>query len=196
MNETNCIQIAIETFGTRHPEIELSRSPVSAGDIAELETKLHITVPNAVKDYLLSYTFSVPLVTGRMLGDFSKTYCEETGRWREMEIEEEIAATTLQLPLMFPNFDLRNFEEANRIFAGTGYLWIGLYNEEYYVLLELQSGEIWNVDMERVRSTSVDETREDIVSWALPFFHCFEDLVRCFFAGELYDEDEMIFVPE
>lgn len=196
MNEKNYIQIAIEAFGAGHPEIELSKSLVSTNDIAELEAKLHISIPNAVKDYLQSYIFSAPLVTGKMLGDFSQTYCTETGRWREMEIEEEIATTILQLPLMFPSSDLRSFEESNRIFAGTGYLWLGLYNEEYYVLLELQTGKIWNVDMGRVRSTSVSETKADILRWALPFFHSFEDLVRCFFAGEIYDEDEMIFVAE
>ncbi len=196
MNEKNYIQIAIEAFGARHPEIELSKSLVSANDIVELEAKLHISIPNTVKDYLQSYTFSVPLVTGKMLGDFSQTYCEETGRWREMEMEEEIATTILQLPLMFPSSDLRSFEESNRIFVGTGYLWLGLYNEEYYVLLEPQTGKIWKVDMGRVRSTSVSETKADILRWALPFFHSFEDLVRCFFAGELYDEDEMIFVAE
>ena len=81
----------IEEFGHKHPEIKLEKSPISDCDITELEVNLGITLPNAVKDYFRSYTFSVPFVVGRMLGDFSKTYCEETGRWRELEIEEEIA---------------------------------------------------------------------------------------------------------
>ena len=158
--------------------------------------KLHTTIPNAVKDYLLSYTLSVPFVTGKMLGDFSITYCEETGKWRELEIEEEIATTILHLPLMFPNYDLSEFEEVNRTFAGTGYLWLGMYNDDYYVLIEMQSGQIYQVDMGQIRLTTKDETRVDILKWALPFFHSFEDLVRCFFADELYDEEEMIFVAE
>ena len=97
---------------------------------------------------------------------------------------------------MLPNNDLSEFEEVNRAFAGTGYLWLGIYNEENYVLIETQSGQIYQADMERVRLTAADETRADILQWALPFFHSFEDLARCFFAGELYDEDELIFVGE
>lgn len=194
MGGKNYMQAAIEAFTARHPEIKLSASPVSEKDMARLEEKFHIAMPGAVKAYLQSYTFPVPLVTGKMLGDFSKTYCEETGRWREMEAGEEIATVILQMPFMLPDFDFRNFEESNRSFAGTGYLWLGLYNEECYVLLELQSGKIWRVDMERVRLASADETKADILRWALPFFHSFEDLARCFFAGGLYDEEEMVFV--
>ena len=157
---------------------------------------LGITLPSAVKDYFRSYTLSAPFVVGRMLGDFSKTYCEETDGWRELEIEEEIATQILYLPLMFPDFDLGEFENINRAFAGTGYLWLGTYNEDYYVLIEMQSGQIYRVDMGRIRLTTKDEARVDILKWALPFFHSFEDLVRCFFADELYDEEEMIFVAE
>ena len=49
------------------------------------------------------------------------------------------------------------------------------------------------MDMARVRPTLGEETRADILRWALPFFNKFEDLVRCFFGGELYDEDELTF---
>lgn len=190
------IRIAIEEFGCRHPEIKLVKSKVTDRDIGDLENKLNIIIPNAVKEYLRSYTLSIPFVTGKMLGDFSNTYCEETGRWRELEMEEEIATTILQLPLMFPNKDLSEFERSNTIFLGTGFLYLGLYNEEYYVLLDLQSEQVYQADMERVRPALGEETRADILRWALPFFHSFEDLVRCFFGGELYDEDEMIFVDE
>ncbi|MBD5169605.1 MAG: hypothetical protein HDT20_05755 [Oscillibacter sp.] len=190
------IQIAIKEFGRRHPEIELLKSKISDLDIGNLESRLNIIIPNSVKDYFQSYTLSTPFVTGKMRGDFSNTYCEETGRWRELEIEEKIATTTLHLPLMLPNTDLREFEEVNRAFAGTGYLWLGMYNDEYYVLIEIQSGQIYQVDMGRIRLTAENVTRVDIMRWALPFFHSFEDLVRCFFTGEIYDEDEMIFVDE
>jgi hypothetical protein len=196
MEDIRNIQIMIEEFGHKHPEIKLEKSPISDCDITELEVNLGITLPNAVKDYFRSYTFSVPFVVGRMLGDFSKTYCEETGRWRELEIEEEIATQILHLPLMFPDFDLGEFENINRVFAGTGYLWLGTYNEDHYVLIEMQSGQIYRVDMGRIRLTTTDEARVDILKWALPFFHSFEDLVRCFFADELYDEEEMIFDAE
>lgn len=190
------IQIAIEKFGRKHPEIKIEKSKISNQDIGDLENKLNIIIPGAVKDYFQSYILPVPFVTGKMLGDFSKTYCEETGRWRELEIEEEIATTILHLPLMLPHANLSEFEEANRPFAGTGYLWLGMYNDAYYVLIEVQSGQIYQVDMGRIRLTAENETKADILRWALPFFHSFEDLVRCFFAGELYDEDEMIFVDE
>lgn len=86
MEGKNYIQATIKEFGNRHPEIKLTSSAISDYDIAELEMKLHVTIPNAVKDYLQSYSLSVPFVTGKMLGDFSYTYCEEAGRWRELEI--------------------------------------------------------------------------------------------------------------
>ena len=196
MDVKSYIQATIERFGNEHPEIELKKSTISIDEIAKVEMKLHTTIPNAVKDYLLSYTLSVPFVTGKMLGDFSITYCEETGKWRELEIEEEIATTILHLPLMFPNYDLSEFEEVNRTFAGTGYLWLGMYNDDYYVLIEIQSGQIYQVDKGHIRLTGENETRADILRWALPFFHSFEDLARCFFGDELYDEDELTFDVE
>lgn len=61
--------------------------------------------------------FSAPANMPFHMADFSSTYCEETGRWREMDIDEEIATTTLVLPLMFPNFDLSGFEEMNRFLS-------------------------------------------------------------------------------
>ena len=193
MDRKNYIQATIEKFGIEHPEVELRRTIILDQDIVDLESRLNIIIPNAVKDYFRSYTLSVPFVTGKMLGDFSMTYCEETGRWRELEIEEEIATTILQLPLMFPNKDLSEFERSNTIFHRTGFLYLGLYNEEYYVLLDLKSEQVYQVDMARVRPTLGEETRADILRWALPFFNKFEDLVRCFFGGELYDEDELTF---
>ena len=193
MEEKNYIQIAIEAFGHRHPEIKLEKSAISDQDIVGLENKLHITIPVAVKDYFQAYIFSVPFITGKLLGDFSQTYCKETGRWREMEIEEDISTRILQLPFMFPNTDLREFERENEIFIGTGFLYLGLYDEEKYVLLDLQTEQVYQVDMARVHPTLGEETRADILRWALPFFNKFEDLVRCFFGGELYDEDELTF---
>ena len=193
MDGKNYIQAAIEKFRNEHPEVELEKSAISIDEIAKVEMRLRTNIPNTVKDYLLSYALSVPFVTGKMLGDFSETYCEETGRWRELEIEEEIATTIIQLPLMFPNKDLSEIEQSNTIFIGTGFLYLGLYNGEYYVLLDLQSEQVYQVDMERVRPALGEETRADILRWALPFFHSFEDLVRCYFGGELYDEDELTF---
>ena len=194
--EKSYVQIAIEDFSRRHPEVKLVKSMISSRDINELESKLHIIIPDTIKDYFRSYILPVPFVTGKMLGDFSNTYCGETGRWRRLELEEEIATTTLRLPLMLPNNDLSEFGEVNRAFAGTGYLWLGIYNEDNYVFIETQSGQIYQADMGRIRLTAEDDTRADILQWALPFFHSFEDLVRCFFMGELYDEDELTFADE
>ncbi len=132
MEEKSNIQISIEKFGYKHQEIKLEKSTISDCDITELEMKLGITIPSTVKDYFRSYTLSTPFVVGRTVGDFSKTYCEETGRWRELEIEEEIATQILHLPLMFPDFDLSEFENINCAFAGTGYLWLGTYNDDDY----------------------------------------------------------------
>ena len=47
-----------------------------------------------------------------------------------------------------------------------------------------------------MRPTSKEEARADILKWALPFVDSFDDLGRCFFAGELYDEEEMTFDVE
>ena len=42
MEEKNNIQIAIEAFGHRHPEVKLERSTISDQDIVELENKLQL----------------------------------------------------------------------------------------------------------------------------------------------------------
>lgn len=196
MKKNNYPETAVEKFCRRHPEARLVPPKISDQDITALEEKLHINIPGIIKDCLQSCILSAGLVTGKMLGDFRQTYCEETGRWRIMTEEEEVSTATLKLPLMAPDYDLSDFEEGNDLFAGTGFLFLGLYNDEYYVLLDLQSGKICRVDTEQVRPYLGDETKADILRWAIPFFNTIEDLLRCFFEGELYDTEEMIFVGE
>ena len=194
MEKNNYPKTALEDFGRRHPETKLIPSKISDQDISALEEKLHINVPGIIKDFLQSYILLAEFITGKMLGDFQQTYSEETGRWRTMADEEEISTATLKLPLTAPNYDLSDFEEGNDLFVGTGFLFVGLYNDEYYVLLDLQSEKVCRVDTERIRPYLGDETRADILRWAIPFFNSFEDLMRCFFGGEVYDAEEMIFV--
>jgi hypothetical protein len=40
---------------------------------------------------------------------------------------------------------------------------LGTYNEDYYILIEMQSGQIYRVDMGRIRLTTKDEARVDIL---------------------------------
>ncbi len=42
--EKSYVQIAIEDFSRRHPEVKLVKSMVSGRDINELESKLHIII--------------------------------------------------------------------------------------------------------------------------------------------------------
>lgn len=190
----NTIQMMLETFRRNHPNVMLDKSTIAEQDITNLEARLDLALPEEVKSYLRAYTFPVPFVTGKMLGDFSQTYDEATGSWRELAIEEDVATVILHLPLMLPDFDLETLVQLNRPFAQTGYLWLGVYNDEYDVLLDAQSGSIYRADPGRIRLKDARETKEAIIKWALPFFASFHDLTRCFFAGEIYDEDEQIFV--
>ena len=50
MDRKNYIQAAIEKFGIEHPEVELRRSKILDQDIVDLESRLNIIIPNAVKD--------------------------------------------------------------------------------------------------------------------------------------------------
>lgn len=194
MEKENYPKTAMEKFGRRYPTVKLVPSEISDQDITALEEKLHINIPGIIKDYLQSYILSAEFVTGKMLGDFWQSYSEETGRWRAMADGEEISTATLRLPLIAPNYNLSDFEDGNDLFVGTGFLFLGIFNDEYYVMLDLQSEKVYRVDTELVRPHLGDETRADILKWAIPFFNRMEDLIRCFFEGDLYDTEEMIFV--
>ena len=122
-----------------------------------------------------------------MLGDFSKTYCEENGRWRPLKTDEDVAITTLQVNLKAIGHELENFRELNTMFIKTNYICIGIYNEVYYVLLDTRNGGVVRVDTERVHTGMEEGTEEDIERFSLPFFKSFEDLLLCFFDGNLYD---------
>ena len=92
--------------------------------------------------------------------------------------------------------ELENFRELNTMFIKTNYICIGIYNEVYYVLLDTRNGGVVRVDTERVHTGMEEGTEEDIERFSLHFFKSFEDLLLCFFDGNLYDIDEMVFVKE
>ena len=190
------IEEAMRKLVCRMPYIQLTKSNISNKDISELENTTQKKLPDSIKTYLMSYSLSVPIITGRMLGDFSKTYCEEPGQWRPLRMEEDIAITTLQVNLKSAGHELDNFRELNTMFIKTHYICIGIYNEVYYVLLDTRNGSIVRVDMERVRTGIGDDTERDIERFSFPFFKNFEDFLSCFFVGNLYDIDEMAFVEE
>ena len=79
------IEESMRKLVCRMPYIQLTKSNISDKNIGELEDTIQKKLPDSIKAYLMSYSLSVPIVTGRMLGDFSKTYCEENGRWRPLK---------------------------------------------------------------------------------------------------------------
>ena len=190
------IEESMRKLVCRMPYIQLTKSNISDKNIGELEDTIQKKLPDSIKAYLMSYSLSVPIVTGRMLGDFSKTYCEENGRWRPLKTDEDVAITTLQVNLKAIGHGLENFRELNTMFIKTNYICIGIYNEVYYVLLDTRNGGVVRVDTERVHTGMEEGTEEDIERFSLPFFKSFEDLLLCFFDGNLYDIDEMVFVKE
>ena len=111
-------------------------------------------------------------------------------------MDEDIAVTTLRISLYPAGHELDSFSELNSMFIGTNYICIGIYNEVCYVLLDVRSGTIVRVDMEDVHVEMGKDTEEDIEEFNIPFFKNFEELLLCFFAGNLYDIDEMVFVKE
>ena len=161
------------------PYIQLTKSNISDKNIGELEDTIQKKLPDSIKAYLMS-----------------KTYCEENGRWRPLKTDEDVAITTLQVNLKAIGHELENFRELNTMFIKTNYICIGIYNEVYYVLLDTRNGGVVRVDTERVHTGMEEGTEEDIERFSLPFFKSFEDLLLCFFDGNLYDIDEMVFVKE
>ena len=115
------IEESMRKLVCRMPYIQLTKSNISDKNIGELEDTIQKKLPDSIKAYLMSYSLSVPIVTGRMLGDFSKTYCEENGRWRPLKTDEDVAITTLQVNLKAIGHELENFRELNTMFIKTNY---------------------------------------------------------------------------
>lgn len=152
-----------------------------------------VKIPDVFKEYLQSYALPITSLYGNIKSeDLSRfTYCEEDNRVRDLEDEEEIATTQLELNPMMLNYELHVFKENTSSFKNTGYICIGGYNDYYYVLLDAESGRIVLVDHEETISS-----KEDIKECEDFFFNSFEDLVRCYFGRELYDRQERKFIEE
>ena len=142
---------------------KLLESKVTDTDILELEKRIQIKIPNVLKDYLQSYALPLPFITGTISADVSETYCEETDKWRTLEFEDEFATATLRLAPMPLNYELLVFENLNKYFINRRYIYFGTFNNYEYIFLDTMSG--------------------------FPMFDNFEDLLKCFFFGEVYDMD-------
>jgi len=85
-----------------------------------------------------------------------------------LEFEDEFATATLRLAPMPLNYELLVFENLNKYFINRRYIYFGTFNNYEYIFLDTMSG--------------------------FPMFDNFEDLLKCFFFGEVYDMDYLKFV--
>lgn len=167
----------------------LLESSVTDEDIMAAEKKWNLQFPSAYKNYLQSYALPIGCVYGRIDNtSWSFTYNEANGHIQRDFDDEEPVTTKLTIHPMLYQHELEIWEQYEW-FADKGYILIGEYNEYYYVLLDTTNGQVLMIDHEN----HVD-TAEQIKETAYLFFHTFDDLLRCYFMGELYDEDEKRFL--
>ena len=61
------IEESMRKLVCRMPYIQLTKSNISDKNIGELEDTIQKKLPDSIKAYLMSYSLSVPIVTGRLI---------------------------------------------------------------------------------------------------------------------------------
>ena len=170
----------------------LLKSSVSKKDIEIVEKKLEERIPKELRNYFQSYSLPISCVYGRFSGDwFRQTYDEETGCLRLADDDEDVVTTELQLFPMLKGNELDIFLECNYPYKGTGYIYVGTLNENYFLFVNSNNGQVICADEECIDETSIQSIQLSLESAPSSFiiFDSFEQLLKCYFEGYIFDLD-------
>lgn len=175
---------------------KLLPSSVTDAQLSQLEDTYQTKLPQALKDYLQSYALPLVFLYGKMQMDSEScgafTYPdEEENEGRHMEEEETVANTQLELYRMLYGHEPDGIQDMSSILAGTGYFALGGYNDYYNLLLDSEDGKVMMVDHEYPM-----DSWGEVQQYGSPLFRSFDDLLRCYFIGDLFDYDCMAFGAE
>ena len=169
---------------------DLLKSSVSKSDIEIVEEKLDERIPKELKNYFQSYSLPISYVYGRFSGDwFRQTYDEETDSLRLVNDDEDVVTTQLQLCPMLKGNELDIFLECNYPFKGTGYIYVGTVNESYYLFVNSNNGQVICADEEFIDETSIKSIKLSLEQMSFVIFGSFEQLLKCYFGGYIFDLD-------
>lgn len=175
----------------------LQQSTITDRDIHVAEEKLGYRFPTIFKDFLKSYVCPSMCLYGKFSGYSARkglTYSFENEEYKY--IEEELPFSVIELQLSgFPkepekiaeHIKLVTWNEA----ASFGYLYIGEFYGDYHLFYNLVTGEIIQIDHEE--TPFPPRVQDDMEEYATILFKSFSDFLRCFFLGDVYNEDTLEF---
>ena len=175
----------------------LQKSTITDKDIHVAEENLGYRFPTIFKDFLKSYVCPFMCLYGKFSGYSARrglTYSVEDEEYKYIEDKLPFSVIKLQLE-GFPKepekiaeyIELVTWNEA----AQFGYLYIGEFYGDYQLFYNLITDEIIQIDHEE--TPFPPQAQDDMEEYAIVLFKSFTDFLRCFFLGDIYNEDTLEF---
>lgn len=210
----------------REPQLfpePLKRSTLTDEDLLVIEKSLGHKLPEQYKEFLQSYQLSDITVylsfLGDVFGDSGRTFSREENDYVEADDEQ---------PNMLMDMEWHNVSGANAaewlerleendfingcdaVFREAGYLYLGAIDEGYFILYDLEEGNILYLYHESVYDIGYEYGDEVILNGGMPeklregvyayggapIYKDFNDFLRHICLGEHYDETDKVFVDE
>ena len=188
------------TLKKQYPDVfldGLKKSVITDDDIRKAEDKLGHYFPDIFKSFLKSYVCPFTCLYGKFSG-----YSAKRGYTYSLE-DEEYKYSGENLPFSIIKSQLDGFpKEPGKIAehielvtwneaAKFGYLYIGEFCGDYYLFYNLITDEVIQIDHEE--TPFPPQGQDDMEEYANVLFKSFSDFLRCFFLGDIYNEDTLEF---
>lgn len=212
----------------REPQLfpePLKKSTLTDEDLHEIEESLGHKLPEQYKEFLQSYqlpeTMTVYLsFLGDIFGSWYRTFSREKNDYISVDYDNDL---NILVDMKWHHVGGKNAAEwleqleendfingCDAVFREAGYLYLGAIDEGYYILYDLEDGDIFYLYHESVYDIGheygdevvldggmPEKLREGVYEYgSFPLYKDFNDFLRHICLGEHYDESDKVFVDE
>ena len=202
----------------------LKKSTLTDEDLLAIEKSLGYKLPEQYKEFLQSY--QLPDMTvylsflGGCFGDWDRTFSREKNDYVPVDYDNDL---NILVDMAWHNISGKNAAEwlerleendfingCDAVFQEAGYLYLGAIDEGYFILYDLEEGNIFYLYHESVYDIGYEygdevvlnggmpeKLREGVYEYgSAPIYKDFNDFLRHICLGEHYDEIDKVFVDE